>query len=44
LQRVKSAEKNMREVQVASQAQEMIIQLEKEIFWIYVAEAEAVRG
>ncbi|EFP93825.1 myosin ATPase [Puccinia graminis f. sp. tritici CRL 75-36-700-3] len=43
LQRVKSAEKNMREVQIASQAQEMIIQLEKEIFWIYVAEAEAER-
>ncbi|WAQ83634.1 hypothetical protein PtA15_4A82 [Puccinia triticina] len=43
LWRVESAEKNMEEVQIASRAQEKVIQLEKEVFWIYVAEAEAER-
>jgi len=42
-ERAKAASRNLKEVKEASQAQEKISQVQKELTWIYVAEAEAKR-
>jgi chromosome segregation ATPase len=41
-ERAKAASKNLKEVREASQAQEKITQVQKELTWLYVAEATAV--
>ncbi|PLW58540.1 hypothetical protein PCANC_00062 [Puccinia coronata f. sp. avenae] len=42
-ERAKAASKNLKEVREASQAQEKITQVQKELTWLYVAEATAKR-
>jgi len=41
LERARTAERNLQAVKEASQAQEKICEIQKELFWIYVAEAKA---